>query len=385
MTSMHRGDIVIVGAAETDELGSLPHLSAMELHAEASMAALRDAGLRPSDVDGIAAATPLAYEVSDMLGIRPRWLDGTMVGGSSFLLHVRHAAAAISAGAAEVVLVSHGESGRSRVGAPPWTLDPSSMAGQFEHPLGAVAPYSTHSMIVRAFLDATGMTEADLAGVVVAQREWARPNPRAARRRRVGVQEVLDDVMISSPLTREMCCVVTDGGAAVVLTSAEKARNLPSADRAIHLLGSGEAAESAIISQMDDLTSFGASRRAAAEAFRTAGLAPSDMDHAMLYDAFAHFPLLALEDCGFVERGASGAFVADGRTALGGPLPMNTNGGGLSYTHTGMYGMFAIVESVRQLRGEACVQVPGVERSFVHGIGMMYAAAGALILSTHCT
>jgi acetyl-CoA acetyltransferase len=180
-----------------------------------------------------------------------------------------------------------------------------------------------------------------------------------------------------------MCCVVTDGGGALVLTTTERARDLAGGRHAVYLLGSGEAAEAPLMSQMDDIGSFGAFRRASAEAFRTAGIGHAEADHLMGYDAFAHLPLYILEDLGFVGRGESGAFIAEGNTRPGGRLPMNTNGGGLSYTHTGMYGMFAILESVRQLRGEAAAQVPGVEIGFVQGVGMMFGAAGSLVLSNH--
>jgi len=179
-----------------------------------------------------------------------------------------------------------------------------------------------------------------------------------------------------------MCCVVTDGGGALVMTSADRAADLPSAGRAVYLLGSGEAAESPIMSQMTDLGSFGAFRASSAEAFRTAGLTHSDIDHLMGYDAFAHLPLYMLEDLGFVGHGESGTFIASGATRPGGTLPMNTNGGGLSYTHTGMYGMFAMQEAIRQLRGEAAAQVPGVRTSFVQGVGMYFAASGSLIFSS---
>jgi acetyl-CoA acetyltransferase len=179
-----------------------------------------------------------------------------------------------------------------------------------------------------------------------------------------------------------MCCVVTDGGGALVLTSAERAADLPGGKDAVYLLGSGESSEAPLMSQMDDVGSFGAFRRASAEAFATAGVCHADIDHFMGYDAFAHLPLYMLEDVGFVGRGESGAFIADGHTRKGGSLPMNTNGGGLSYTHTGMYGMFAIQEAVRQLRGQAAVQVPGVTISFVQGVGMFFAAAGSLVLSS---
>jgi acetyl-CoA acetyltransferase len=379
--SMHGGQIAIVGAAETDAIGVLPDRSMLQLHGEAGLNALADAGLTPADVDGVATAGPLALEVSHHLGIVPRWLDGTMVGGCSFLLHVRHAAAAIASGAAEVVLITHGESGRSRVGVARPAPNPGSPAGQFEAPYGALAPYCTFTVPALRFLHERGMGRADLAEVVVGQRQWAIRNPRAFRRTPTTVQQVLDGEPIAYPFTREMCCVVTDGGGALVLTSAERAGDLPGGARAVYLLGSGEASEAPLMSQMDEIGSFGAFRRASAEAFRTAGVGHRDVDHLMAYDAFAHLPLYMLEDVGFVGRGESGAFVAEGNTRPGGRLPMNTNGGGLSYTHTGMYGMFAIQESVRQLRGEAAAQVPGVQIGFVQGVGMMFGAAGSLVLS----
>lgn len=379
--SMHGGQIAIVGASETDTIGVRPDASVIGLHAEAARNALRDAGLSISDVDGIATAGVYPQEVSHYLGISPRWLDGTLVGGCSFMLHVRHAAAAIASGAAEVVLITHGESGRSRVGADPWVQNPASLFGQFEAPYGAQAPYSNFTVPALRFLTDRGLTREHMAEVVVAQREWASPNRRAMRREPTSVSEVLADKMIAYPFTREMCCVVTDGGGALVLVSAERAADLPHADRAVFLLGSGEAGESPIVSQMEDITSFGAFRRASSEAFRSAGVTHADIGHLMAYDAFAHLPLYMLEDIGFVGEGESGGFVRDGHTRPGGSLPTNTNGGGLSYTHSGMYGMFAIQESVRQLRGEAAVQVPNLELSFVQGVGMFFAAAGSLILS----
>jgi acetyl-CoA acetyltransferase len=381
VTGMHGGNVAIIGASETREVGVLPDRSMIQLHAEAALAALADAGLTAADVDGVATAGPLPLEVSHHLGITPRWLDGTMVGGCSFMLHVRHAAAAIAAGEASVVLITHGESGRSRVGAGAHRANPASAQGQFEAPFGALAPYATFTVPALRFLHERGMGRRDLAEVVVAQREWAVDNPRAFRRTPVTVEQVLAGPPIAYPFTRDMCCVVTDGGGALVLTSAERAADLPGGKDAVYLLGSGESSEAPLMSQMDDVGSFGAFRRASAEAFATAGICHADIDHFMGYDAFAHLPLYMLEDVGFVGRGESGAFIADGHTRKGGSLPMNTNGGGLSYTHTGMYGMFAIQEAVRQLRGQAAVQVPGVTISFVQGVGMFFAAAGSLVLS----
>ena len=175
--------------------------------------------------------------------------------------------------------------------------------------------------------------------------------------------------------------MVTDGGGALIVTTEERARDMRNANNLVHILGAGEAAQASMVSQMGDPGSFGAFTRSSAEAFATAGLTPKDIDHLMVYDAFAHLPLYGLEDLGFVGFGESADFIAAGHTEPGGSLPMNTNGGGMSYTHTGMYGMFAMQESIRQLRGEAAVQAPNVEVSFVQGVGLFFSAAASLVLS----
>lgn len=378
---MHKGNIAIVGAAETEELGVLPHLSELQLHVDASLRALHDAGLTVDDVDGIAVARPLPLQVSDALGIKPRWIDGTDVGGASFMMHVRHAAAAIASGAASVVLISHGESGRSQLGTPFHRDSPLSMQGQFEYPYGAIGAYSAFTLPALKFLADRGMSREHLAHVVVNQRVWAKQNPRAFRQKDTSIEQVLDDRMIAYPFSKEMCCVVTDGGGAIVLTSAERAKDLEPKNKPIYLLGSGEAVGGPLVSQMDDLGSFPGFRDSSQEAMQTAGVTHSDIDHAMFYDPFAHVPLYMLEDIGFVKHGESGDFVAEGNTLPGGKLPMNTNGGGLSYTHTGMYGMFAIQEAVRQLRGIAPAQVPDVNVSLVQGVGMYFGSTGSLVLS----
>jgi len=381
--SIHRGSVAIVGASETTRLGVIPDMSVRHLHADAARNALRDAGLRPSDIDGVATAgrSSPVIDLADMLGIRPRWVDGTSVGGCSFMLQVRHAVAAIATGQADVVLISHAESGRSRLGMGSFPMNPESPAGQFEQPFGAVTPFQNFTLPALGFLASRGMTRRDLAEVVVAQREWAIPNERAMRRKPTTVDEVLDGPQVAYPFTRDMCCLVTDGGGALVLTSAERAKDMKNADRLVYVLGAGEATESPIISQMDDITSFGGFRRASEEAFRTAGITHDDVDHVMFYDAFAHVPLYMLEDTGFVGKGESGAFFAEGHTRPGGKLPLNTQGGGLSYTHSGMYSMFAMQEAVRQLRGEAVVQVPDATISFVQGVGGFFWAAASLVFS----
>jgi acetyl-CoA acetyltransferase len=384
MTGIHHGNVAVVGAAETTLLGVLPELSMIQLHANAARNALADAGLTVADIDGIATGGPMPMEVSHYLGITPAWVDGTMVGGCSFMLHVRHAAAAIAAGAATTVLITHGESGRSRVGMSRYAVRaPDTVSGQFEVPYGAMMPFATFTVPALRFLQERGMSRTDLAEVVVAQREWAARNPRAFRRKPITVDEVLNDsAPVAYPFTRDMCCVVTDGGGALVLTSAERAADLPGGSRAVYLLGSGEAVGSPVMSQMAEVDSFAGFRSSSAAAFYGAGLVPGDIDHLMCYDAFAHVPLFMLEDMGFVGRGESGAFIASGATRPGGPLPMNTNGGGLAYTHTGMYSMFAMQEAIRQLRGEAAAQVPGVRTSFVQGVGMYFAASASLIFAS---
>lgn len=369
----------IVGAAETDELGKLPGYSAIQLHAEAARHALADCGLTPADVDGVATAGHSPVEVAHYLGITPGWLDGTSVGGCSFLLHVRHAAAAIATGMVETVLVTHGQSGRSRVGQPAFRPNPQSLQGQFEAPYGVVGPPTMFTIPVLRYMKEYGLTHEQLAYVAVAQRKWASRNPRAMMRDPITVDDVLASRMIAYPFHLLECCLVTDGGGALVMVSADRARDLPKPP--VYVLGSGEACEAPMVSQMEDFTSSTAFRLSSRQAFAEAGLSPADIDHLMVYDAFAHLPIYGLEDLGFVGRGEGGPYIAEGNTEPGGRLPMNTSGGGLSYTHTGMYGMFAIQESVRQLRGEAAAQAPDVQTSFVQGVGGMFTAAGSLVLA----
>ncbi|GAA1019478.1 thiolase [Acrocarpospora pleiomorpha] len=374
-----RGRIAVVGAAETGRIGKVPDMSALELHAQAAVNALRDAGLTPKDVDGVASAGESPVDVADYLGIVPEYLDGTNVGGSSFMLHVRHAMAAIASGLCATVLVTHGESGRSRVGMVPWAPAPQSFMAQFEVPHGPLGAPSLFPIGVRRYMHRYGMTEEQLAMVPVVQRQWAARNPRARLRDPITVEDVFASPVIADPIHLLHCCLVTDGGGALVLTSAERARD----HRApVYVLGAGESSESSVVSGLRDLTSSRAIELGGAAAIRQAEISHGDVDHLMIYDAFAHVPVYGLEDLGFVKRGEAPAFIAEGNTAPGGPLPMNTNGGGLSYTHTGMYGMFAIQESVRQVRGTAAAQVPGVEVSLVTGVGGMFMSSGTLVLGS---
>ncbi|QHE83393.1 thiolase C-terminal domain-containing protein [Hydrogenophaga sp. BPS33] len=377
---MNHQPIAIVGAAET-ELGALPHLSELDLRADAAYRALADAGLEVKDIDGIATAVEPPNDMAHMLGITPSWYDGTSVGGCSFLVHVAHAAAAIRQGKCKNVLVIHGESGRSRVGfRPARQRPPHSMSGQFEVPYGVHTAANMFTLPVMRFMKDTGTTHEHLAHVPVAQSHWSLDNPRASRRRLLSVDDVMASPFIAYPFHKLECCVVTDGGGALVITSADRARDLRRSKNPVYVLGSGEASDSACISMMDDMSSSKAFRLSSRAAFKEAGIKHSDVDHLMIYDAFAHLPLFGLEDLGFVGRGEAGDFIAEGNTRPGGRLPMNTNGGGLLYTHTGMYGMFAIQEAVRQLRGEAFRQVENVRTSVVQGVGGMFTAAATLVL-----
>ena len=371
---------VIVGAAETDELGTLPGVSELQLHAEAARNTLDDAKLTPADIDGVAAVGQSPIALAHYLGIEPTWIDGTSVGGASFMFHVRHAAGAIAAGLCTTVLITHGQSGRSRVGVAGFGRARDSLSGQFEMPHGTAGPPTLFPLGVLRYLQETGTTHEQLASVAVAQRRWAAMSPRAKHREQITVDDVFDSPMIAYPMHKLECCLVTDGGGALILTSAERAASMDLPHPPVHLLGAGEAMETPMVSQMEDVTTSKAFRQASAAAFAQAGVTPADVDHLMIYDAFAHLPIYGLEDLGFVGRGEAGAFIEEGHTSPGGRLPLNTNGGGLSYTHTGMYGMFAIQESVRQLRGTAPAQVEGVEISVAQGVGGMFMSAGTLVL-----
>jgi acetyl-CoA acetyltransferase len=376
---MPHNTVAVVGAAETTKLGVIPDMSQIQLHADAALNAMMDCGLKPKDIDGVATAGETPVQVAHYLGITPTWVDGTAVGGCSFMIHVRHAAAAIEAGLAKTILVTHGESGRSRVGAAPRSVPASSLNGQFEQPFGPMGPPSLFPIPVLRYMKTYGVTHEQIAMVSVVQREWAAKNPRATFRDPITVEDVLNSRMIAYPFRLLQCCLVTDGGGALILTSAERARDFPTTP--VYILGTGESVETPMVSQMESFTSSRAFAVAGPTAFREAGIGHSDVDHLMIYDAFAHLPLFGLEDLGFVPRGAAGRFIAERNTAPGSKLPLNTNGGGLSYMHSGMYGMYALQESVRQMRGTAPAQVPGAKVSVCHGVGGMFAASGTIIFS----
>ncbi len=376
---MKSASVAIVGAAETTELGLIPGLSQLGLHADAALNALAECGLKPSEIDGVATAGQSPTEVAWYLGISPTWVDGTSVGGCSFMLHVRHAAAAINEGLCQTVLITHGESGKSGIGRGGFGGGRSTLPGQFEAPYGPMGAPTTFTIPVLRYMKRYGMTEEQLAMVAVVQREWAGMNPRATMKDPITVEDVLNSRMIAYPFHLLECCLVTDGGGALIMTSAARAKDFPT--KPVYILGTGESVETPMISQMEDFTSSKAFRVSGKKAFAEAGIAHKDVDHLMIYDAFAHLPIYGLEDLGFCEPGEAAKFIWDGNTRPGGKLPLNTNGGGLSYMHSGMYGMYALQESVRQMRGTAPAQVPGAKIAVSHGVGGMFGAAGTIIMS----
>jgi len=359
--------------------GVFPEYSQLGLHAEAARRAMQDAGIGPKDIDGVACAGASPTETAFYLGITPTYVDGPSVGGCSFMLHVRHAVAAIESGLATTVLITHGESGKSGIGRGGFPGGRQSLNAQFEAWTGPMGPPTMFTIPVMRYLKTYNVSLEQLAMVAVVQREYAARNPNARMKDPMTVEDVLNARMIAYPFTLPMCCLVTDGSGALILTASDRAKDFPT--KPVYILGTGESVETPLVSQMEDFTSSRAFRVAGPTAFREAGIKHDDVDHLMIYDAFAHLPLYGLEDLGFVGKGEAGAFISDGNTRPGGKLPLNTNGGGLSYTHSGMYGMYALQESVRQMRGTAPAQVAGAKISVAHGVGGMFAASGTVIMS----
>ena len=372
----------IVGVAESD-LG-LTGKSRFALQAEAVVKALAEAGLTLADVDGYATAGVARMSGAAMveyLGIVPTWLSSTMEGGSSFEFHVAAAADAIAAGRCEVAVVAHGSDQRSassrKLGGVVESHTPLAM---YETPYGPLWPLSAYALSAQRYFHEYGAGPEDLAEVAVAAREWARLNPKAYRYDAgpLTVEDVLSSPTISAPLHALDCCLVVDGGGAVVLTSLERARDLR--EDPIALLGAGSATDHFSGGAMANLTSTEA-RRSAAAAFGEAGVTPADIDVTEVYDSFTITVLLTLEALGYCGPGEAKDLIADGAIRPGGTLPLNTNGGGLSYCHPGMYGILLIVEAVRQLRGEAGDrQVAGAELAVAHGTGGVFSSHGTLVL-----
>jgi acetyl-CoA acetyltransferase len=378
-----RGRAAVVGVADavspTGELDT--HGRALE--AQVIREALADAGLTLADVDGVCHGQS-SVGLAEYLGIHPRFTESTNTGGSSYQIHVEHAAAAIAAGLCEVVIGVYASTprsdrrrGRSReFQRPP---GPNPMV-EWELPYGMRMPMGPYALAASRHMAEFGTTSEQLAEIAVSTRAWATLNPRARYQDPITVEDVLASPMQSAPLHLLDCCLVTDGAGAFVMTSAERARAL--ARPPVYVLGAATCHDHSMISQMPDLT-VTPGAVSGPNAFHQAGVKPSDVDVLMGYDSFTITALLHVEDLGFCAKGEGGPFVEDGRTGPGGLLPMNTNGGGLSYTHPGQYGMFLIVEAVRQLRGEAGPrQVRGAEVAVAHGSGMVLSVMSTLVLGS---
>ena len=371
------GSVAIVGVAESDEIGKVEHRSSLQHHAEAAYNALDDAGLSVNDVDGLFTAGYSTLVVGEYLGIQPSFTDSTYVGGASFVIHIAHAMAAINAGYCNVALITHGQAGRS--GRTRASLDPAEPGPQFEVPYGFIGAPINYAMTCRRYMHEHGedQTRRGMAEIAVATRKWAMMNPKAYMRDPMTFDDYHNSRWISWPFHLLDCCLVTDAGAAVVVASAERARDLKK--RPVWVLGAAEGHTHGIVSQMEDMASTIA-RVTGPSALKRAGVTHDDVDLAMIYDSFTYTVLVTLESLGFCGRGEGPSFVAGQRTAPGGDFPLNTSGGGLSYTHPGMYGIFLVVEAVRQLRGECGErQLDGPKISLINGTGGQLSSTGTVI------
>jgi acetyl-CoA acetyltransferase len=345
--------------------------------------ALADCGLHLRDVDGLICATTQSrtsgLALSEYLGISPAYIDTTIVGGSSFMFHVAHAQAALQRGLCKLAVIAYGSTQRTvgRRQASVREYNP------YETPFRPFLPATAYALAASRHMHQYGTTREQLAAVAVAAREWALLNPAAWEKNPLTIDDVLSARMVSYPLTVRDCCLITDGGGAVIMTTAERARSLKKSP--VYILGCGQAITHANISSMPDLTVTGALTSGRA-AYEMAHLGPDDIDVVELYDAFTINTIFFLEDLGFCPKGEGGRFVSDGHIAPGGGLPVNTNGGGLSYCHPGMYGLFLLIEAARQLRRECSArQIANCETAIAHGNGGVLSSQSTIILGTDAT
>jgi len=385
-----RGKVAIVGVADT-EVGVLPGRTPMEMGVEAALAAIADAGLEKNDVDGLvtcnAMAQPMMYHAeatAEYLQIFPRYCIAAGAGGGTTFSIIHHAASAIATGMADVVVVAMADAMRSGLTRDQAMLVQASTGHpEFEQPYGPTVP-AYYALIAQAHMAEFGTTQEQFASIAVACRAHAARNPAAQMRDLISVEDVLESRMIADPLHLLDCSLVSDGGAAIVLTSAERAADMKHAP--IYLLGAGEGHSHEHISAARNLTTS-AAKEAGQRAFEMSGMRPADMDFAQLYDCFTPTVLVELEDLGFCEKGEGGAFVESGALMPGGSLPVNTHGGLLSHSHPGNPGsMFALTESVWQLRGDASGrQVADSKNALVHAQGGIMSSHTALVLGTEAS
>lgn len=372
-----RGRAAIVGVGNTRRWNA-PGRTPFDQAQEAALLALEDCGLRLKDVDGLFCAISSSglpvLNMAEKLGVRPRHADGTMVGGASFLFHLQTAVSALVHELCDVALIVYGSNQLSAGGRLVSMPDPQ----PYEAPYRPRYPISSYALATSRHMHDYGTTREHLAEVALAARAWANLNPDAFARGPLTRAEVLASRMISDPLTKADCCLVTDGGAALVVTRAERAKDLKA--KPAYVLGTGAAVSHRQIAAMPDLTTT-AAVESGRRAYEAAGVGPAEIDHVMVYDAFTITTLIFLEDLGFCPKGEGGRFVAGGAIAPGGSLPVNTNGGGLSCNHPGMYGLFTVIEAVEQLRG-ACGerQVAGCATALAHANGGVLSSQATAIL-----
>ncbi|MGH8444326.1 MAG: thiolase [Solimonas sp.] len=379
MLGFPSGRTAIVGAA-TFGVGKAPGFDSMDLTVRASLLALADAGLKLADVDALFVAQPqdtlAGLSFADYLGLRPKITDCNRSGGSAFMLQLEHAALALDAGYCDVALIAYGSNQATASGA----LVQSSKTAFWDAQYKPIRPISAYALAAARHMHQYGTTKRQLAEVAVAARRWAQLNPEAHAREPLSLDDVVNARLVSDPLGTRDCCLVTDGAAAIVMTRADRARDC--ARKPIYALGAASSVTHADISAMPDLTVTGAVE-SGARAYAQAGVAAGDIDVVQVYDAFTINTILFLEDLGFCAKGEGGRFVEGGAIGPGGRLPVNTSGGGLSYCHPGMFGLFTLVESVRQLRGECGErQVAGAELALAHGNGGLLSSQATVILGS---
>lgn len=383
-----RGSTAIAGVGHAG-IGFATGYTEMEILVQAAHRAVSDAGLTMQDIDGIATAsvtaTMWAMPVIEHLGIKPTFIESTMLGGSSFVAHLLPAIHALESGQCNAVLVCYGSTqrtstlSRAEIGKARSKLDPQ----PYESPYNPLNPLSAYAMAAARHMHQYGTTREQLAEVAVAARKWAQLNPEALMRDPLSLDDVLSARMVSDPLTARDCCLVNDGAGAFVLVRADRAKSLK--QKPVYVLGNSTAVWNRQISSMEDLT-ITAAQQSGKLAFEMAQVTPADVDVVEVYDAFTINTLLFLEDLGFCKKGEAGDFVSNGGIAPGGHLPVNTNGGGLSCVHPGMYGIFILIEAVRQLRGGCGErQVDGAELAVVHGNGGTLSSQSTAVLGTEAT
>jgi len=373
----------MVGVAESD-FGTVPDKTAFELQAQAATRAITDAGVVKDDIDGLFSCGHAdglhVLQLAEYLGLQPRFLDSTLVGGSSWETFVEHAVLALEAGRCSTALLVYASTAKSdvkrRYRSSDATFMPSGI-NQYEVPFGPTL-ISKYAMVAQRHMYQYGTTSEQLAAIAVATRKNASRNPNAVMRDPISVDDVMASRMVADPLHLLDCCLRTDGGGAIILTTAERARSLRKPP--VWVIGAASAESHYSMAQMEDMT-ISPCARSGPKAFAEAGISHKDVDVLQIYDAFTIMVLLSLEGLGFCKPGEGGPFVEDGKLTWDGALPMNTDGGGLSSNHPGMRGLFLMIEAVRQLRRESTAQVPDAKVAVCNATGGFMSHCSTIVLA----